>query len=1680
MFATRTPAEVAEVCSQVKVIEIPPNRIPTECDVITPEMLPLAPVTAEEIDRIVSAVPGGAANVQDIYPLAPFQEGILSRRLTGSESDPYLLRGLYSFDSRERLESYLESMQAVIDRHDILRTGLVWEGLSEPMQVVWRKAVLPVEEVVLEAGAGEMAEQLRARYSPRSYRMDVRHAPLVRVAIAHDEEEGRWLMLNLLHHLAGDYLTMEVIQQEIEVYLLGEGNQLPRPLPLRNLVGQARLGMSREEHEEYFRPLLADVEEPTAPFGLLNVRGDGTRIDQATMKVNAALSRRIRERARELGVSPASLCHVAWAQVVARTSGREDVVFGTAFGRMRGAEGSDRVMGPFINTLPVRIRAGEEGVKESVNEVHKQLAELLRHEHASLALAHRCSAVPTPTPLFSALLNYRHGAANSRIRSGKEEARAPEGIQELYREARTDYPLLFAVDDLGQGFRLTTQVEASIDAKRVCQYMHTALESLVEALATEPTRPLRRLEILSVLERQMFLHEWNDTAAAFQSHECMHELFEEQVERTPDTVAAVFGGSFLTYAGLNREANRLAHYLRGLGVKIESRVGICVERGLEMLVGLLAVLKAGGAYVPLDPAYPVERLQFMLEDSAPVVLLTQGNLQTLFPKLQEDLAVIDLTNILAWTGQSDRNPGRANVGLEPENLTYVIYTSGSTGAPKGVMVEHRQLSNYLLWSDEAYYRQEGSGSPAVHSIGFDGLITTLFGPIIVGQTLTLPANGHEMESIAGLCLSDGSPYTLVKLTPSHLKLLNRMIPSEGKKAPTRALMIGGEALIPADVSFWQRRFPGIRLINHFGPTEATVGCCTLEIATSVAESSSIPIGRPTANTRIYILDKQGQPSPVGVAGELYIGGRQVARGYLGRPELTADRFVVDPHATEQEARMYRTGDMGRWLADGKIEFLGRNDYQVKIRGYRIELEEIERHLASHEAIQDAVVLACEDTAGDKRLVAYYTCREGSEAGADAVSARTLRGYLKERLPDYMVPTAYVRLEKLPVTANGKLDRKGLGQIEVVLTQFAAIREPFIREDLPSDERWVPNTTNVDEGGPPLDQLTHFLRDKLPEHLIPSAYIRLEDLPLAPSGKVDRRALLNSKALPVTDGTFVAPRTEVERMLAEVWSEALQVDSPGVNDDFYVLGGHSLAAARMMPMIHAVFGVQIHMHTLLESLTISQLALKIESVLRTAGPAGVLKITQAPQRKALPLSSAQQRMWLSEQMNPGGANWNLPVGLRVRGALAIYALEQALNEIARRHHSLRTIYELADGQVVQTISPTVAVPFQTIDLEGLGEGVNEAEAIRAGQLEAECSFDLRKAPLLRLKQIKLGGDYCLLLITLHHITFDEWSRDIMEAELMALYRTLLQGAPSPLQELALQYVDFAYCQRHWMETQLLEQQRSYWRGQLSAAPAAIDLVGGRKSPASSLEGAFYHWSLSLPVAQSIKILANLEAATLFMAMLALFKAFLYRKTGHTDIIIGTDLANRSRPGTELLIGFFVNAVALRTKLMGSASFRQILRKVRLTALEAYANQDLPYDEVLKELPPQRARAPLFNAFLLFQNPNEADFELEGLEVARVRLENRVALRDLSLVLRDTSEGIDCWWNYKTALFDQDEIKAWTASFRTLTESVIGNPDLPLGELEFHAAEEEARRNAETRQREVRSFNQFKAVKRRPVF
>ncbi|WP_339102205.1 amino acid adenylation domain-containing protein [Serratia nevei] len=1015
LFSTPTLSALAQAMSAQGEIDIPENRILPGGASITPEMLPLATLSQPEIDAVVAQVPGGVANVQDIYALSPLQEGILFHHLLAERGDPYQLSAVLRFDSRARLDAWLAAMQQVIDRHDILRTAFITQGMSSPVQVVWRKAELALSERRFDPADGPIWQQLAASFDPLQQRQDLTRAPLLNFTVT-QEEDGSWCALQQWHHLIGDHSTLAFMEQEIGEILAGRGAQLGVAQPFRNAVAQARLALSEAEHESFFRDMLADIREPVLPFGLSDVHGEGRQIACRYQALSSALNLRLRRQARRLGVSLASLCHLAWAQVLASVSGRDAVVFGTVLlGRLQGGEGAERALGLFINTLPLRLDIDRRGVETAAREAHVRLSGLLAHEHAPLALAQRCSGVSPGAPLFSALLNYRH--------NNGEAVALPEGVSLLSAEERTNYPFVLSVEDGGDSLGVTAQVTETVDAQRVCDYMVQALSSLAQALEQAPETPVCSLAVVPEAERELLLHGWNRTERDYPLDQTLAALFEQQVRRTPDATALVSGAESLSYAQLNARANRLAHALIARGVGPDSRVAVCAERGLNMVTALFGILKAGGAYVPLDPAYPGERLQYILQDADPVLLLADAAGRAALgepatPQLALEAALPDTL--------SAENPERR---AQASHLAYVIYTSGSTGKPKGAMNEHRGVVNRLVWMQEAYGLTAADTVLQKTPFGFDVSVWEFFWPLMVGARLVMAKpEGHKDPDYLSRAIEQYGVTTL-HFVPSMLQSFLADGQAATRCGQVVRVICSGEALPAALVAEFYRRLPQAELHNLYGPTEAAVDVTAWHCSRE-ADRVSVPIGRPIANTRIYLLDEHGQPVPLGAVGELYIGGVQVARGYLNRPELTAERFLADPFAPG--GRMYRTGDVARYLANGDIEYLGRNDQQVKIRGFRIECGEIEAVLATHPAVREAVVDA-RAVGDDKRLVAWVVPAAGV---AEEMLAGALRQHVSAALPDYMVPSAWVVVAALPLSPNGKLERRALPEPQGAQSQAA--------------------------------------------------------------------------------------------------------------------------------------------------------------------------------------------------------------------------------------------------------------------------------------------------------------------------------------------------------------------------------------------------------------------------------------------------------------------------------------------------------------------------------------------------------------------------------------------------------------------------------------------------------------------
>lgn len=958
----------------------------------------------------------GADDVQETYPLSPLQEGMLFHRLMNETRDTYVLSTLFELVSRTHAEELVAAIQKVIDRHDLLRCAISWEGQPRPVHVIHRRAKLPVEWLELDRGC-DLRDRIAELMRPGSCPMELRQAPLVRLHIVARAEDALCHAVLQVHHIICDHQSLRMMVEEIMTCLKGRERLLPQPTSFRDYVIEALTPNSAASVDEFFRSKLADVDEPTAPFGLLEVHGDGSHIEEATRELTASLTERVRLQASRAGVSAARLFHAAGALVVAHTSGRCDVIFGTVLLTTRRTEEQTRPFGMAVNTLPLRLRIQDVTARGLVEMTQRELSELLDYAQTSLVAAQRCSGVDAGVPLFTALLNFRRSVSKQ-----DRESVEVSGIRLLARaDAWTNYPITLTVDDFGHRISLTAHTHPRIDPKRVAAYLETALESLVHALEFTPERPALSLAVLPQSERQQVLGMFNETQARDASDRLIHRLFEEQAQRTPQARALEYRGVSLTYAELNRSSNQLARYLIARGVKPDQPVGLWVERSPEMIIALLGILKAGAAYLPLDPSYPAERIHDMLQDAAPPVVFSHPTLAACLPAAPGELLWL-LETIRGLPDSSDQNLTAAEVSVTPDNLLYVIYTSGSTGKPKGIAMPHRAMANLIEWHRNSFGAADRSVVLQFAAVSFDVAFQEIFSTLCTGGTLVLLDEWVRTDVAALMTLLCERSIDTLFLPPLMLQgLAQHFTATRVVPASLSNVVVAGEQLrITPEIVALFSYLRGCRLHNHYGPTETHV-VTSLTLPYDSSRWPTLPsIGRPIANTQIYILDGERRPVPIDVPGEIYIGGANVARGYLNRPELTAERFLRDPFRKAPEARLYKTGDQGRWRADGTIEYLGRNDDQVKIRGYRIELGEIEAQLTKHDDVKQAAVIVRDDLGGAKTLVAYVTPREGRHP-----ATQQLRSHLKGLVPEYMVPAAFVLMDRLPVTPSGKLSRRAL-------------------------------------------------------------------------------------------------------------------------------------------------------------------------------------------------------------------------------------------------------------------------------------------------------------------------------------------------------------------------------------------------------------------------------------------------------------------------------------------------------------------------------------------------------------------------------------------------------------------------------------------------------------------------------
>ncbi len=1449
-------------------------------------------------------------------------------------------------DGRLDAPALAASLAAIVRRHEILRTRF-GERDGEPVQIVEPPdaAPLPLARVDLSAlsdpeaaardrAADEARRPFDLARGPReeaSAGRPSRSAGLLRATLLHLAADRAVLLLTL-HHAVADGWSLGILVRELAT--LYRGATLPElPFQFADFALWQRSWLTADRidrQRDFWRAQLAGIQPLDLPTDRPRQAAPLARAAQVPFALADALAGQLLRLARERGATLFMTLLAAFEVLLARHSGQSRFAVGTATaGRHHG--GVEDLVGFFVNTLALPAHLDDRGFGELLDRVRDSTLDAYAHQDLpfeQLVEDLQPARDPGRNPLFQVMLVLQNLPA---VDIDLPELRLSRFDTET---AEAKFDLVLMLHELA-GVSGNLSFAADLFDAATIERLGGHLQTLLAAAAAAPDRGILDLPLLTAEERQALLLDWRgEPVVRGDADSLLHALFERQAERRPDAAAVVHGEATLSYRELNRRANQLAHHLRRrLGVRPEALAAVRCERGAWTMTAILAVLKAGAAYLPLDPRLPQERLDLLLRASGAAVLLVEQTLP------HQEIA-----------RQPEGNPRPLAL---PESLAYVIFTSGSTGTPKGVAVPHRAVCNLALAQIEA--RAIGAGTTVLQlaSPGFDIAVSEWATCLLAGGRLLVAPREPDVEA-----LLVAEAVEMAMMPPAVLRAL------AGAPPPSlRTLVVGGERC-PAELAARWRT--GRRMIAEYGPTEATV-CATLTPPLAADEAPSI--GRPLANVRVYVTDPRLQPVPPGIAGELYIAGLGLARGYLGQADQTAERFLPDPWGGEPGARMYRTGDAVRWTARRDLEFVGRLDGQVKIRGHRIEPAEIEAVLEQLPEILAAAVVARgagDGGDGDDRLVAYLA------TGERQVDAALVRAHLQRRLPAVMVPAAFVFLPQLPVTPNGKVDRRALPE---------------------------------------------------PDAAAPC-------------------------------GTFVAPRTAVEEILAGLWAEVLRRPRVGVEDDFFALGGHSLLAVQIASRVRAAMGIELPLRLVFEQPTVAGLAAAVERQLRQdagSAPAAPPALARAPRDAPLPLSFAQERLWFLDRLEPGSPAYNVPLALRVRGDLDAAALRRALHALARRQEVLRACFPAAEGRPIQRLAPP-RVPLAEVDLSALQPSVRDAELARRGEQEARRAFDLTRGPLLRALLLRLGAGEHALLLTLHHIVADGGSIGVLVRDLARLY----ERARPELPDLPVQYADFAHWQRQWLRGEALAGQLRFWQTQLAGAPARLDLPTDRPRPAlQTHRGGRCVATLPTHLAAAAGALGRQRGVTLFMILVGAFQALLARYTAGVDILVGTPVANRNRVELEELIGLFVNLLVLRADLGGGTTFTGLLERGRETALAAYAHQDLPFERLVESLAAGRdlARSPLFQAMFVLQGAPLPALESGGLSFAPLPVEQGTALYDWTLSVT-AAEAPFVALEYNSDLWDAATAERVLRHYQTLLGVLLENPDGEVGAAPLMDAAERA--------------------------
>ena len=1254
-----------------------------------------------------------------------------------------------------------------------------------------------------------------------------------------------------------------------------------------------------------------------------------------------------------------------------RLTGEDDIVIGSPIAGRNRAE-TENLIGMFVNTLVLRTDlSGSPTFRDLVRRVRETA--LGAYSNQDVAFEQLIEALQperdlSRTPLFQVFFNMLNFEENA--------LELPELTVTIMpsTDVMAKFDLTLYVEEENGRLKFGFVYDRSLFSRERIAEMGEQLEQLLSAAIAQPEESIDSLSLVTRTATK-FLPDpagqlrptWNGAA---------HKQFTEQARRAPSSPAVVDSRETYTYQELEARSNQVAQYLLGQGVEPQDVVAIYAQRSAPLVVALLGIVKAGAAFMVLDPAYPPARLLAYLEKIGPKGWIQIPEAGAPHATLREygrsfsfslELCARAKTSVL-----DQYSTAEPRVEIGPEDMAYISFTSGSSGTPKAIVGKHGSLAHFASWANRTFGINNTDRYSMLSGISHDPLHRDVFPPLQLGAAIYIPDPEDLSVPTRLAAWMEKHQLTVANLTPAMGQVISQATSEKQILSSLRYAFFVGDVLTRKDTATFRTLAPSVNIVNLYGTTETSRAVSYFivppdDLSTSAKEI--LPLGRGISEVQLLVMNAAGKQTGVGELGEIYFRSPHLAKGYWGDEQLTRAKFLKNPFTHDEQDRLYRTGDLGRYLPDGTVEPLGRADHQVQIRGFRVEPAEIEALLGRHHAVRESAVIAREDVPGDRRLVAYVVPADG-----DAPSMIELRVYLKNELPDYMMPAAFVMLEQLPLTPNGKLDRRALP---------------------------APVQTAADN-----DQSESF--------------------------------------------------SAVEEILANAFAVILGVEQVGLHDNFFDRGGHSLTAIQLMARVTDLLNVQLSVRTLFESPTVSALAEAIENARKQSRFSGRKPVLAQSREGALPLSFAQQRLWFLDQFQPGLGVYNIPAAVRLSGQLDRHALEHSLNAIISRHEALRTTFAISDGQPQQVIAPELTIKLTTKDLETLPEELREKEIERLTLQESREPFDLSHGPLLRALLLHLRADEHVLVVTIHHVVADAWSLGILVRELSAFYEAFTEGTKADLADLPVQYADFALWQRELLQGDLLEAQLDYWKEKLGGELPILELPTDRpRPPVQSFAGARETFTLTPELSKELNQLCRRDGVTIFMLLLAAFQTLLYRYSGQTDILVGTPIAGREREETQNLIGFFVNTLVMRNALSGALRFEELLRRTRETALDAYAHQDVPFEKIVEELRLERdtSREALFQVMFIVQNTPAPVLELKGLSLDLLPIHNQTAKFDLVLSMLEDGGRLKGTLEYSTDLFDRTTIERLIGHFETLLQSVATDPGQELDHLSLLTAAEE---------------------------